>query len=69
MHGALDWCSVPAQAGDVAKEEDAAAVWHRALEESAVLPDFTLAGPLELVLPERQDLALHLPHPADATKV
>jgi hypothetical protein len=44
-------------------QEQAGSIWERALDEDAVLPDFTLAGPLELWMPGRQDVTLHLPHP------
>jgi hypothetical protein len=42
------------------------ALWTQTLEESAVLPDFTLTGPLELVLAEAQPVSLYVPHQADA---
>lgn len=40
--------------------------WPQMLEDSAVLPDFTLTGPLEMVLTEGQPVSLYLPHQADA---
>lgn len=60
-------CLCPSQGGH-ALQEQSASIWQRALEDAA-LPDFTLAGPLELVLPDRQDVALHLPHSADVGRV
>ena len=41
-------------------------LWSRSLEESALLPDFTLTGPLEIVLTEAQPITLYVPHHADA---
>ena len=54
------------QIGSELSTQSASELWSRSLEESAVLPDFTLSGPLELVLTEAQPISLHVPHQADA---
>ncbi|KAK9906869.1 hypothetical protein WJX75_009407 [Coccomyxa subellipsoidea] len=46
--------------------QSAMQLWSRSLEESALLPDFTLTGPLEIVLTEAQPITLYVPHHADA---
>jgi len=46
--------------------QPASQLWSRSLEESAVLPNFTLTGPLELVLTEAQPINLYVPHQADS---
>ena len=57
----------PGQGGE-ALQEQALGIWQQALEDAA-LPDFTLAGPLELVLPEKREVPLQLPHPADVGRL
>ncbi|BDA46317.1 hypothetical protein COCOBI_08-4090 [Coccomyxa sp. Obi] len=52
--------------GSELSTQSASELWSSSLEESAVLPDFTLTGPLELVLTEAQPISLYVPHQADA---
>lgn len=59
-------CSASLQSDSELSTQSASELWSRSLEESAVLPDFTLTGPLELVLTEAQPISLYVPHQADA---